>query len=131
MPANLRPLPLALFLALALALGFWGYPILTAPARSAQITAQIFLQNDCGITDDAFMVLVPATGKRSAFANRKATLIVTAGEPLQLITSPAYPKIRYDGTSTPAARQTVLNVQCDPANFENSINSPLRNQFGG
>ena len=77
------------------------------------------------------MLFVPSTGKRIAFANKEVKLTIKSGEPLQLVASPTYPKIRYDGATEPAARRTTLNVQCNPSDFENSINRPLRNQFGG
>ena len=121
----------SLLLAVALGLGVWVYPILTTPNPGEEITAQVFLKNDCGITDDAFMLFVPSTGKRIAFANKEVKLTIKSGEPLQLVASSTYPKIRYDGATEPAARRTTLNVQCNPSDFENSINRPLRNQFGG
>lgn len=131
MPKNLPMILTGVALAIILALGLWGYLILTAPKPGEIIEAHVFLENDCGLTDDAFALLVPSTGKRIAFANGEARVVVKAGEPLRLVTSPAYPKVRYDGFSEPATRRTTMVVQCNPSDFENSINRPLRSQFGG
>lgn len=120
-----------LFIGIVLALAIWVFTFFTTPKVGEVIEAQILLKNDCGITDDAFVLFVSSTGKRIAFTNGEIKLTVKANEPLRLVTSPSYPKIRYDGASEPAARKTTMIVQCNPSDFENSINRPLRNQFGG
>ena len=131
MSKNLPLLLTSLALVITLVIAALGLPILLKPKPGEMIKAHIFLENACGITDDAFVLLVPSSGKRIAFANGEIKLILKAGEPLRLIASPAYPKVRYDGYTEPAARNTTMTVQCNPSDFENSINNPLRKQFGG
>lgn len=109
--------------------GVWMISILFNAPQPAQIKAQVVLKNDCGITDSAFLLLIPSTGKKIPFIDRKLTAIVTTGEPLLLAISPAFSHFVYDGSPEPAAPHVTMTVQCDSADYEGLLNRPLRDQF--
>ncbi len=113
------------------AIGGWMFLDLMTRSENVSITASVELQNDCGIEDDVFVLLIPSTGKKLAFVNRKLTVVVKKGEALRLATSPRFPNVTYDGPSEPADSTVRITVECDSTDIENLLNRPLKDRFGG
>ena len=53
------------------AIGGWMFLDLMTRSENVSITASVELQNDCGIEDDVFVLLVPSTGKKLACPSSK------------------------------------------------------------
>ncbi len=112
------------------AIGGWMFLSLATKSQGGTITARITLQNDCGIADHVFLLFVPSSGKRHAFVNRRLTVVAQKGEALQLVTSPRFPNVTYDGPTEPAETNVEMTVQCDSTDIESLLNQPLKERFG-
>lgn len=113
-----------------IAAGAWMFVSIATKPQSGPITAQVVLENDCGISDNVFLLMIPSTGQKLAFVNRKLTVTVNEGEPLILVTSSRFPNVTYDGSAESAAENVQMTVQCDSADYESLLNRPLKDRFG-
>lgn len=112
-----------------IALGIYAYSVMVAPAKGEIIVSKVTLKNPCEIDDSVFMLYLPKTGRRISFSNGTAEVKVKAGDPTRLVSSPAYPKVQYEGVDRKAARNLTLEVDCNPTDFERLFNRPMKDQF--
>ena len=93
------------------------------------IRVRITLQNECTITDDAFVVLDESTKIKTPFYGKVAVLRTERNAPLRLWMSPNFPQFRYDGEIQRAKEEMVMNSDCNRNPRMNSIMKSMRDAF--
>ena len=93
------------------------------------IRVRITLQNECTITDDAFVVLDESTKIKTPFYGKVAVLRTERNAPLRLWMSPNFPQFRYDGEIQRAEEEMVMISDCDRNPRMNSIMKSMREAF--
>ena len=93
------------------------------------IRVRITLQNECTITDDAFVVLDESTKIKTPFYGKVAVLRSQRNSPLRLWMSPNFPQFRYDGEIQRAEEDMVMVSDCNRNPRMNSIMKSMREAF--
>ena len=93
------------------------------------IRVRITLQNECTITDDAFVVLDESTKIKTPFYGKVAVLRTERNAPLRLWMSPNFPQFRYDGEIQRAEEEMVMISDCNRNPRMNSIMKSMREAF--
>ena len=93
------------------------------------IRVRITLQNECKITDDAFVVLDESTKIKTPFYGKIAVLRTEKKAPLRLWMSPNFPQFRYDGEIQRAEEEMVMISDCNRNPRMNSIMKSMRETF--
>ena len=93
------------------------------------IRVRITLQNECTITDDAFVVLDESTKIKTPFYGKVAVLRTERNAPLRLWMSPNSPQFRYDGEIQRAEEEMVMISDCNRNPRMNSIMKSMREAF--
>ena len=93
------------------------------------IRVRITLQNECTITDDAFVVLDESTKIKTPFYGKVAVLRTEKNAPLRLWMSPNFPQFRYDGEIQRAEEEMVMISDCNRNPRMNSIMKSMREAF--
>ena len=93
------------------------------------IRVRITLQNECTITDDAFVVLDESTKIKTPFYGKVAVLRTERNAPLRLWMSPNFPQFRYDGEIQRAEEKMVMISDCNRNPRMNSIMKSMREAF--
>ena len=93
------------------------------------IRVRITLQNECTITDDAFVVLDERTKIKTPFYGKVAVLRTERNAPLRLWMSPNFPQFRYDGEIQRAKEEMVMISDCNRNPRMNSIMKSMREAF--
>ena len=93
------------------------------------IRVRITLQNECTITDDAFVVLDERTKIKTPFYGKVAVLRTERNAPLRLWMSPTFPQFRYDGEIQRAKEEMVMISDCNRNPRMNSIMKSMRETF--
>ena len=93
------------------------------------IRVRITLQNECTITDDAFVVLDESTKIKTPFYGKVAVLRTERNAPLRLWMSPNFPQFRYDGEIQRAEEEMVMVSDCNRNPRMNSIMKSMREAF--
>ena len=93
------------------------------------IRVRITLQNECTITDDAFVVLDESTKIKTPFYGKVAVLRTEKNAPLRLWMSPNFPQFRYDGEIQRAEEEMVMSSDCNRNQRMNSIMKSMREAF--
>ena len=93
------------------------------------IRVRITLENECTITDDAFVVLDESTKIKTPFYGKVAVLRTERNAPLRLWMSPNFPQFRYDGEIQKAEEEMVMISDCNRNPRMNSIMKSMREAF--
>ena len=93
------------------------------------IRVRITLENECTITDDAFVVLDESTKIKTPFYGKVAVLRTERNAPLRLWMSPNFPQFRYDGEIQRAEEEMVMISDCNRNPRMNSIMKSMREAF--
>ena len=93
------------------------------------IRVRITLENECTITDDAFVVLDESTKIKTPFYGKVAVLRTERNAPLRLWMSPNFPQFRYDGEIQRAEEKMVMISDCNRNPRMNSIMKSMREAF--
>ena len=93
------------------------------------IRVRITLENECTITDDAFVVLDESTKIKTPFYGKVAVLRTERNAPLRLWMSPNFPQFRYDGEIQRAKEEMVMISDCNRNPRMNSIMKSMREAF--
>ena len=93
------------------------------------IRVRIALQNECKITDDAFVVLDESTKVKTPFYGKIAVLRTERNAPLRLWMSPNFPQFRYDGEIQRAEEDMIMISDCNRNPRMNSIMKSMREAF--
>ena len=93
------------------------------------IRVRITLENECTITDDAFVVLDESTKIKTPFYGKVAVLRTERNAPLRLWMSPNFPQFRYDGEIQRAEEDMTMVSDCNRNPRMNSIMKSMREAF--
>ena len=93
------------------------------------IRVRITLENECTITNDAFVVLDESTKIKTPFYGKIAVLRTERNAPLRLWMSPNFPQFRYDGEIQRAKEEMVMISDCNRNPRMNSIMKSMREAF--
>ena len=93
------------------------------------IRVRITLENECTITDDAFVVLDESTKIKTPFYGKVAVLRTERNAPLRLWMSPNFPQFRYDGEIQRAEEDMTMISDCNRNPRMNSIMKSMREAF--
>ena len=93
------------------------------------IRVRITLENECTITDDAFVVLDESTKIKTPFYGKVAVLRTERNAPLRLWMSPNFPQFRYDDDIQRANEEMVMISDCNRNPRMNSIMKSMREAF--
>jgi hypothetical protein len=91
----------------------------------------IRLQNDCTVTDAAFIAEAPALRRTSKFYNGVAVMRLPETAKVKLSVSPAFPDFIYDGIPETVAPEMVLVADCSVSPRLKSIFGAMQDKFGG
>ena len=93
------------------------------------IRVRVSLENNCSITDDAFVVLDESTKIKTPFYGKIAVLRTERNAPLRLWMSPNFPQFRYDGEIQRAEEQMVMISDCNRNPRMESVMKSMREAF--
>ena len=91
----------------------------------------IHLQNNCTVTDAAFIVDAPALRRTSKFHNGVAVMRLPETAKVKLSVSPAFPDFIYDSIAETVAPELVLVADCSVSPRLKSIFGAMQDKFGG
>ena len=91
----------------------------------------IHLQNNCTVTDAAFIVDAPALRRTSKFHNGVAVMRLPETAKVKLSVSPAFPDFIYDSIAETVAPEMVLVADCSVSPRLKSIFGAMQDKFGG
>ena len=91
----------------------------------------IHLQNNCTVTDAAFIVDAPALRRTSKFHNGVAVMQLPETAKVKLSVSPAFPDFIYDSIAETVAPEMVLVADCSVSPRLKSIFGAMQDKFGG
>lgn len=91
----------------------------------------IRLQNECTVTDAAFIAESPALRRTSKFYNGVAVMRLPETAKVKLSVSPAFPDFIYDGIPETVAPEMVLVADCSVSPRLKSIFGAMQDKFGG
>ena len=93
------------------------------------IRVRITLENECTITDDAFVVLDESTKIKTPFYGKVAILRTERNAPLRLWMSSKFPQFRYDGEIQRAEEDMIMISDCNRNPRMDSIMKSMRDAF--
>lgn len=88
--------------------GFWG----GAPSPGQAITAQITLDNRCGLRDDTLVVRDLETRRYAPFLRGTARLQTHSGNRVRLEIAPRYADVELESIIRRARAEMVLTADC-------------------
>ena len=95
------------------------------------LDVSIRLQNECTVTDAAFIADAPALGRTSKFHNGVAVMRLPKTAKVKLSVSPAFPNFIYDSIAETVAPEMVLVADCSVSPRLKSIFGAMQDKFGG
>ena len=116
--------------------GLLGIYYLLIPSFSENLDAPkyldvtIHLQNECTVTDAAFIADAPALRRTSKFYNGVAKMRLPETAKVKLSVSSAFPNFIYDGMPETVAPEMVLVADCSVSPRLKSIFGAMRDKFG-
>ena len=93
------------------------------------ITVRAYLDNQCSVLDDVFVLSVPEKNRSAVFRDGVATMRLLEGTKIQLAVSSAYPAFRYDDTPQEVASAVTLVADCSVSPRMKSIFGSMKDQF--
>ena len=93
------------------------------------IIAEIQLETNCELMNEAFIVVDLASKKRVNFNSSKVFIQTFKGNPLQIQMNPKFSDVTSDFKSHAAEKKMVIAIDCNVSNkLKNTLDS-LRNTF--
>ena len=93
------------------------------------ITVRAYLDNQCSVSDDVFVLSVPEKNRSAVFRGGVATMRLPEGTKIQLAVSSAYPAFRYDDIPQEVAPTVTLVADCSVSPRMKSIFGSMKEQF--
>ncbi|XDZ66515.1 hypothetical protein AB8880_03720 [Alphaproteobacteria bacterium LSUCC0684] len=96
-----------------------------------EITAEIVLVNECDVPSAYFAVKKLESGRTYSLAKGQASIDAIKGEKLQLVLSPKYKDVEYDGMIFKASEFQRVTADCSFGERQRGVTDGLKNTFSG
>ncbi len=113
-----------------IAIGYYLYVQMGITAQSTQkIVAEIELVNACDVPSDYFAVKNLQNGRIYSLAKGRVSIDAVQGEKLQLVLSPRYKDVEYDGMIFKAKTSQRVTADCSFGEKQRGVTEGLNKTF--
>ena len=104
----------------------WGVP---NPRGDKPLIANLVLDNQCGLVEDAYMIKTYPEGDKASFTNGRAKIETTTNSYIDIVASPKYPTFKLEAPRQKVKANMVITVRCVPESAAQRALGTFNEQF--